>query len=233
MDKRLNLNDIVLVGRTFDEYFKMFNINNIDKSEKILDIASGVSSFCAEGNSIGYNVTASDRIYCFSAEEIEEKCANDLEDTLKKLSEVKDLYKWTFFNGIEDLKIHREKAYKRFIEDYKQTASKRYVNTVYPRSEFKDKEFTIALVSHFLFMYDEFLDYEFHKQVIKEIIRVTSKEIRIFPIVNLKGEKSLFAEEIINDKDFKGSDIGIIKVDYEFVNGGDEMLVIKVNPKRD
>jgi len=55
---------------------------------------------------------------------------------------------------------------------------------------FKDKQFTIALISHFLFMYDGYLDYEFHKETIKEIIRITSKEIRIFPIVNLKGERS-------------------------------------------
>ena len=60
MDKKLDLKDIVLVGRTFDEYYKMFDLSSIDKKEKILDVASGVSSFCAEATAMGYQVTASD-----------------------------------------------------------------------------------------------------------------------------------------------------------------------------
>ena len=47
MDKQLVLKDIVLLGRTFDEYYRMFDLNDeLLKKEKILDVASGVSSFC-------------------------------------------------------------------------------------------------------------------------------------------------------------------------------------------
>ena len=105
----------------------------------------------------------------------------------------------------------------------------RYIATEYPRTQFTDKEFTISLISHFLFMYDEHLNYEFHKKTISEIIRITSKEIRIFPIVNLKGKRSLFVEKLMGDRDFKDYEIGIKKVDYEFVKNGNEMLSIKVN----
>lgn len=229
MEMKLDLKDIVLVGRTFDEYYKMFNISNINKNAKILDVASGVSSFCAEARALGYDVTASDRIYCFSAEEIEEKCAKDLELTMEKALEAKDLYKWDFFKDIESLKKHRKKAYMRFIEDYKQKRAERYVNTEYPKSNFKDKQFNISLVSHFLFMYDEFLDYEFHKKVIKELIRITSKEIRIFPMLNLKGEKSLFIKKLMNDKDFTTNKMEIKKEGYELLSGADEILVIRVD----
>lgn len=229
LSRKLELKDIVLIGRTFDEYCKMFDITSIDgKKEKILDVASGVSSFCAEANSKGYDVAASDRIYCFSAEEIEEKCSKDLELTMKKLSDVKDLYRWEFYKNIEDLEKERKKAYTRFIEDFKQKLNTVYIKTEYPKSNFKDKQFTVSLVSHFLFMYDENLDYEFHKQTIKEIIRATSKEIRIFPIVNLRGEKSMFVDRIMNDDDFTMCKMQIIKVDYEFVNGGNEMLIIRI-----
>jgi len=58
MEMKLDLKDFVLVGRTFDEYYKMFNISNINKNAKILDVASGVSSFCAEARVLGYDVTA-------------------------------------------------------------------------------------------------------------------------------------------------------------------------------
>jgi len=228
MDKKLDLKDIVLIGRTFDEYYKMFNLRSIDKKEKILDVASGVSSFSAEAIAMGYHVTASDRIYCLSAEEIEKKCAEDLESVMGKLPEIKDLYKWEFFRDIEELREQRRKAYKSFIEDYKHNLNRVYVSTEYPENKFKDKQFDIALISHFLFMYDEHLNYEFHKQTIKEIMRITSKEIRIFPLVNLKGEKSLLVEELMKDEEFANNKIKVIKVEYEFVKGGNEMLVIKV-----
>jgi len=49
MDKQLILKDIVLIGRTFDEYYRMFDLNDeLLKKEEILDVASGVSSFCTE-----------------------------------------------------------------------------------------------------------------------------------------------------------------------------------------
>jgi len=52
MEKKLDLKDIVLIGRTFNEYYKMFNVISISKNEKILDVASGVSSFCEERRKI-------------------------------------------------------------------------------------------------------------------------------------------------------------------------------------
>ncbi|MHB1419835.1 MAG: hypothetical protein ACYCX4_09685 [Bacillota bacterium] len=94
MTKGLKLEEIVLIGRTFEEYFRMFGFDLSDlKRKKILDVASGVSSFCAEANSAGYNVTASDRIYCYDANEIEEKCVKDLDQVMGQMPEIMDLYK--------------------------------------------------------------------------------------------------------------------------------------------
>lgn len=231
MQGKLEIEDIVLIGRTFDEYYRMFNINDINKSERILDVASGVSSFCAEATVLDYNVTASDKIYYFTAEEIEEKCIKDLEITMEKLEPIKDLYKWEFFEDIESLKAHRRKAYKTFVDDFKSNTKDRYVNTEYPENDFGDKQFDVTLISHFLFMYDEYLDYEFHKEVIKELIRITTKEIRIFPLVNLKGKRSLFVDKLMEDENFSNYKIHIVKVDYEFVKGGNEMLVLDLDKK--
>lgn len=228
MSKRLDLKDIVLIGRTYDEYYKMFDLSGLNKTEKILDVASGVSSFCSEARALGYDVTASDRIYCFSPEELEEKCTKDLEITMQKMVEAKDLFKWDFFKDIEDLRKHRKRAYSEFIKDYKEYGQERYIKTEYPINNFKDKQFAISLVSHFLFLYDEFIDYEFHKQVIKELIRIVSKEIRIFPLLNLKGEKSSFVRKLMSDKDLVTNKMEIKNVGYEFLSGGDEMLVIKI-----
>src|SRR3989338_5161870 len=230
MDKKLELKDIVLIGRTFDEYYRMFELGNINfKDEKILDVASGVSSFCSEANSKGYNVTASDKIYNFSAKEIEEKCISDLKMVMEKLPSVADLYKWEFFKNIDVLKKNRERTYKLFIEDFRKENGKRYITTEYPQTKFSDDEFTISLISHFLFMYDEHIDYEFHKKTISEIIRITTKDIRIFPIVNLKGKRSLFVDKLMRDDEFRDYKMTIKKVDYEFMRNGNEMVLIRLN----
>lgn len=228
MDKKLELKDFVLIGRTFEEYYKMFDLKSLSKNEKILDAASGVSSFCAEANANGYNVTAADRVYEFNPEEIEEKCAKDLEETMKKIPAIKELYKWDFFKDIEQLKSHRERAYRGFIKDFKLHKKDRYISSEFPSNNFKENQFDVSLISHFLFLYDEHMNYEFHKQIINEIIRITEKEIRIFPIANLKAQRSPFIEKFMEDKAFNNYEINIVKVNYEFIKGGNEMLVVKI-----
>ena len=229
MDKQLDLKNIALIGRTFEEYYDMFELNNtLLKNEIILDVASGVSSFCAEANRQGFNVTASDRIYIFSPTEIEQKCRQDLDTIIKQLPGVADLYVWNFFKDIDSLRVQREKAYKLFIEDFKNYGTEQYVPVEYPLTDFLNQQFTISLMSHFLFLYEDKLNYDFHKKTIMELLRITSKEIRIFPIVNLKGEKSSFVNTLVQDKDFERFKITIKKVGYEFMKNGNEMMVIKI-----
>ncbi len=226
----MDLKSIALIGRTFEEYYDMFDLNDtLLKNENILDAASGVSSFCAQANRQGFNVTASDRIYTFSPAEIRKKCSQDLEMIIKQLPGVADLYVWNFFRDIDSLQVQREKAYKLFIEDFKNYGTKRYVPVEYPLTDFLNEQFTVSLMSHFLFLYEDKLNYDFHKKTIMELLRITSKEIRIFPIVNMKGEKSSFVNTLMQDKDFERFHITIKKVGYEFMKNGNEMMVIKIN----
>ena len=206
----------------------MFGMDDIlPKDESILDVASGVSSFCAEANRQGFDITASDRIYSLNPHEIEKKCIKDLDIIIEQLPEIVDLYVWNFFKDIQSLKNNRERAYKLFIEDFKNYKSKKYTPVEYPSTDFHNNQFSISFVSHFLFLYDDRLDYDFHKRTILELLRITSKEIRIFPIVNLKGEKSTFVDFLMQDKDLKSFQIFVKKVNYEFMKNGDEMMEIK------
>jgi len=87
----------------------------------------------------------------------------------------------------------------------------------------------LAMVSHFLFLYDKFLDYEFHRKTLLELLRVTSGEIRIFPVVDLRGERSKMADAIMHDDSFSRHGISIRHVDYEFMKNANEMMVIRIN----
>ena len=223
----MNLKNIALIGRTFEEYYNMFDLDDLDGNEIILDVASGVSSFCAQANRQGFNVTASDKIFSLSPSEIEQKCKQDLDMIIKQMPEIADLFVWNYFKNIESLKNQREKAYKLFIEDFRKYGTRRYVPVEYPVTDFGRNQFDISLLSHFLFLYEEHLSYDFHKRTILELLRITSKEIRIFPIVNLKGKKSIFIELIMRDKDFGCLQISINRVRYEFMKNGNEMMVIR------
>ncbi len=53
-----------------------------------------------------------------------------------------------------------------------------------------------------------------------------AKEVRVFPLVDLKGEKSVHIEGVIKELTALGYDTSIIKTGYEFQKGGNEMLKI-------
>lgn len=228
MEKKLDLKDIVLIGRTFDEYYRMFDLGSINPGNvSILDVASGVSSFCRAANSKGYNVTASDRIYSLPADEIQEKCGRDLEMVMKQIPGLAHMYVWDYFRDVLALRNQRELAYRLFVEDFRIHGNQRYLPVNYPETDFQDNQFNISLVSHLLFVYDDRLDYNFHKRTLQELLRITSKEIRIFPLVRLNGERSSFVDKLMIDRDFNRYKILIRKVEYEFMKNGNEMMQIE------
>jgi len=65
----LQLDRVVLLGRTFEEYRRYFLLEPGDLiGKRVLDVAGGVSSFCAEANQLGIKVTSFDPIYSLPPE---------------------------------------------------------------------------------------------------------------------------------------------------------------------
>ncbi|WP_247600280.1 hypothetical protein [Priestia flexa] len=60
---------------------------------------------------------------------------------------------------------------------------------------FKDAEFDVLLSVHFLFMYSDRLDYQFHIATVNELLRIMQKEIRLFPLVNLEGKRYEYSDK--------------------------------------
>jgi hypothetical protein len=230
MATHLELDDVVLLGRTLDEYQRMFDLDEaILKSATILDMASGVSSFCAEANALGYRVTAADRIYQFGADEIEAKCRVDLERVMGALPEIEQNYVWEIYEDVAALTRQREMAYRRFVSDYRVQGTSRYVLTELPLMGFEDGEFDVVLVSHLLFLYEEQLSYEFHRESLRELLRVGG-EVRIFPLVNLRTEVSSYVTLLRGDEAFAEYVFEVRDVDYEFIRNGNQMLVVQGRP---
>ena len=227
MKQCLELDKVVLVGRTFDEYLRYFGLSeDVLRGKKILDIASGVSSFCPEANAKNFNVTAFDPIYDLSPEEIRSRCQSDLDLIIREVAHV-SAYKWDFYKTPENLRIFRERAYRLFLEDFTKQKSGRYICGQLPRAPFRDGQFDRTLVSYFLFVYEEQFDYEFHKKSLAEILRITSGETRIYPLVNFKAERSQFVERIKNDSAFENFSFEEIFTDFEFLKNSNSFLRIQ------
>ena len=224
MKKGLQLDRVVLLGRTFEEYRRYFALDlPALKGKTILDVASGVSSFCAEAHDQGLNVTAADRIYNLSPEEIEPRCVHDLNHVVQSVHGL-DTYRWDFYRNPEYLRQFRKRAYKIFLEDYRAYGKERYVPVELPKLPFGDKQFELTLVSYLLFVYEDQLTYEFHRESLREIIRVTSGEARIYPIVTFEATRSAFLDRL--REDFSSLRFREVETDFEFLRGSNYYLSI-------
>lgn len=224
----LEIERVIFIGRTYEEYLSMFDLNLADlEGRKILDCPAGACSFTAIGRKKGLNISSCDIAYAFSVAELYNKGKDDLKHAIEKMQLSKSNYRWSYFENINHLERHRMQALTDCIYDMKHYP-KSYKVASLPKIPYKNNEFDVLLSAHFLFMYADHFDYHFHKQTINEMLRVTKKEIRIFPIVNLKGERYEKLDDIIKYLSELGYKIEEVKVDYEFQTNANTMLKIKM-----
>ncbi|HMB50904.1 MAG TPA: hypothetical protein VKM69_09610, partial [Natronoarchaeum rubrum] len=95
-----------------------------------------------------------------------------------------------------------------------------------PELPFADDAFSLTLSANFLFLYGDRLDYEFHLDALRELCRVTSEEIRIFPLAGLDTEPYDRLDDALDALRSEGRRVEIRNVPYEFQDGVSEMLVV-------
>lgn len=222
----IDYQDVIPWGRSFAEYVKMFSLKPEDLDLRILDCGAGPSSFNAEMAERGKRVTSIDPIYNLSADYIKKRIDEIYDDVITQTRANADKFIWQTFSSVEELGRIRIAAMKRFLDDYEEgTIEGRYVYAELPSLPFADKEFDIALSSHFLFLYSSNLSLDFHRKAITDMVRV-AREIRIFPLVDVNAIPSMHLESIKKELTEKGCKVITEKVDYEFQKGGNQMLRI-------
>jgi SAM-dependent methyltransferase len=221
----LRLDRIVLLGRTFEEYRRFFLLE-LDEliGKKVLDVAGGVSSFCAEASDLGIKVTAFDPIYSLSPEKIRERSDLDLESVYRLIG-LAPTYRWGFYKNPEYMRGLRERAFAIFLPDFK-INPRRYVAGELPRLPFADGEFDLTLVSYLLFAYQNRFDYEFHRDSILEIMRVTRGEARIYPTVTFEAQPSQYIPRLQSDPALRQFRFTEIKTDFEFLVNSNSFLKV-------
>jgi hypothetical protein len=224
---KLDLERIVFIGRTFEEYLDMFSLSEEKLQEKkIIDCPAGACSFTAVGNKLGLNITACDIAYYHSVEALKRKGLQDIEHAMEHMQKAKNNYKWDYFNDIEGLRKNRLNALQNCANDMKES-SESYIPVALPNLPFKNEEFDILLSAHFLFMYADRLDYQFHVETLNELLRVAKEEVRIFPIVDLEGKRYEHLDTLIDYLANNGYTVEEVKVSYEFQTNANSMLKIK------
>lgn len=218
----MKLENVVPWGRNRSEYQKMFLLKEEDYSKNILGCGDGPSSFNFEGEGI----TSLDPIYNFTKDEIRKR-VNETKDIIKEqMLQNQNDFIWKEFKDVEDLCKSRLESMNNFLEDYdKGKMENRYIPGSLPILPFNDKEFDLALSSHFLFLYSEDLDLEFHIKSIKEMLRV-SKEVRVFPLVNLTCDESPHLNGVLDYLEKNQYTYKIEETSYEFQKGANRMLRI-------
>ena len=222
------LEKVVPWGRSYDEYVSMFSLSENDLAKKIIGCSDGPASFNCELTRKGGTVISIDPIYRFSAKEIETRIKVIYFTVLNQTKENEKEFVWRTIENPDELGQVRMRAMKQFLSDYSEGKDQgRYINTELPVLQFSDKEFGLALCSHFLFLYSEHYSFDFHIQSITEMCRIAG-EARIFPLLELGAKKSRHLEGVVEKLQSNGYECSIEKVDYEFQKGGKEMLRVKI-----
>jgi len=223
----MELQNIVPWGRTLAEYRAMFMLSDEELKGTILGCGDGPASFNAEVKALGGNVISIDPIYAFGKEQIAHRIDEVADEVMAQVRMKADDFVWENIPNPDALYTMRMQAMHTFLEDYEQgKVQGRYIHEALPTLSFKDKQFDVALSSHFLLLYSRHLDETFHMEAILEMLRV-AKEVRIFPIITLEGKRSPYLDGIMAILKTLGYLPTIEKVVYEFQKGGDEMLRVR------
>lgn len=220
------LADVVPWGRALSEYAAMFRLSEQDLLKPILGCGDGPASFNAEASRLGCRVVSSDPIYKFSVQELQRRIDETADVIAEQLKHSTDEFVWRHFPNPEALIEARMSAMHAFLVDYPVGLREgRYVEGSLPGLPFKDKEFDLALCSHFLFLYSGQRDFEFHLDGISELCRV-AREVRIFPLLELGAVPSRHLDAVLSSLEGRGHLAEVVEVDYELQKGGNEMLRI-------
>jgi hypothetical protein len=216
---------VLVTSRSYAEYEAMFDLKQLPDS--VLDCCAGGASFTAEAAARGVDAIAADPAYELEPSELVDTVRRSLPATSGIVDEHQGSFVWHWYGSPERKDQYRIEAADRFLQDVA-AAPERYVAAGLPELPFGDRRFELVLCSHLLFTWADKYDRAWHEAALRELIRVSNAEVRVFPLVMQgAGESVPYLQELLQG--LEGVTYEIRKVPYEFQVGADEMLVITRN----
>ncbi|MCR8631079.1 class I SAM-dependent methyltransferase [Paenibacillus radicis (ex Xue et al. 2023)] len=226
--KRYEQTGVAMTCRSFAEYEKMFALGQLTALDgPILDVAAGASSFTAEACARGINAKSADPLYSMNADEIMSHGGQEIITSTQKLAAIKESFDWSYYGDLDRHRALREQSLVRFIQDYRQYKEEgRYVPALLPKLPYEDGTFNLVLCSHFLFLYHEQFDYEFHLQAIQELLRVCRPggQVRIYPLRSLQWDYYPHLEQLLSTLEKEQIKTRLLASELPFIPGSTELL---------
>lgn len=220
---------VAMTCRSFREYVDMFELAPESLQHPILDVAAGASSFIAEAHQRGLEAVAVDPLYSGQPESIHRHGTEEIASVTEKLSKLAHVYDWDYYGSVQQHEQIRLRSLGVFYDDYKlDIGHLRYVAGKLPDLPFADDTFSLVLCSHFLFLYDEQFDFQFHLDALRELVRVCKPggEVLVYPLATFKREPYPRLSEIIRILTAEGRVVEQVPTTFCFLKGATHFLRI-------
>lgn len=184
------MRDLVLWGHSLADYQKMFALEDGDLAKKIIEVASGPSSFNMEMTQHGQKVVSIDEMFGLPMDELKEHAEAEFAKHVTAIKAHASKFNWGDYGQLEELVKSRRAGMQKFFSDFVAGSTERRYRPgtaiQLPEADFK---YDIALISHHLLSKfdEESINYDIN--VIKELVRVAD-EVRIFPLLDNNADIS-------------------------------------------
>ncbi len=220
------LGDIIVTARPYDEYVAMFGLQGDDlRGRAVLDCPAGASGFAAGARARGADVVAADPQYAGGHDALVARARRDTRFGNDYVRRTPATYAWGFFDDAGDHLDRRMAAVDAFDADRRAHPAD-YVAASLPGLPFADGRFDLVLSSHLLFVYPDHFAYAEHLAFARELARV-GRETRIFPLVDTTTTPWPHVGRLRDDLAASGVASEVRRVGYEFIRGGNEVLVLR------
>ena len=180
------LGTLAVTPRPLPMYRDMFLLDDAALTAGlILDCPAGASPFGAQVRALGGEAVSVDPAYG-SAAEVVPRALADIERVTAWHRANPHGFHWSYLGSAERVRATFVAAVEEFAADF-DAADTRYIAAALPNLPFPDGHFTLAVSGFLLFVYPEVLDFAAHRDCLLELVRVTSGEVRVYPLHDTSG----------------------------------------------
>lgn len=227
----MELEHIVPWGRSYDEYIAMFALESPERGGAFLGCGDGPAAFNAVLTALGGHVVSVDPLYRWGRAPIAERIRDTAPMLMRQVEACQDQFEWNQIASPTALRQTRLHSMDIFLADYEAgRRAGRYVTAALPHLPFPTGHFDLVLCSHLLFTYSTHLDFPFHLDALRAMVRV-GRELRVFPLVTLLGESSPHLEAARRALASEGMESELCPVPYRFQRGATHMLRVFAPPR--
>jgi SAM-dependent methyltransferase len=159
-----------------------------------------------------------------------QEAREEIETSTNKLRGLAHRFDFSYYGDMDRHRAMREASLARFSADYtSHFGSERYTGASLPALPFADERFELVLCSHFLFLYGDQFDYEFHEQAVLELLRVCRPggEVRNYPLVTLAFQPYPQLDELLAAAARTGASIRLMPTNLPFIPVSTQVLILK------